>query len=407
MTTSVPAPGRCSDFGPHPSTLPSPVSKKPKRQLPEFLHQPLYYAVRGALATMLTGELEANLRTARALGRAWARFEKKRVVRAMDNIAVAFPDMPADERHAHAIEAYEHLFMLAVETAYTPRLMNHDGWSERIRVGNLNQAVRALSSGRPCVMLTGHCGNWELLGYTLALIGFPVHALYRPLDLKPLDQWVRRTRERRGLTLVDKFGATETVPRIMNNGGLLGFIADQNAGDRGLFVPFFGRLASTYKTIGLLAIQHNAPILCGQARRLVWSRDGDAESDEDALTGARSLGFASWGGEPFKYRIDIGDIIMPEDWKDQPDPLFYVTARYRRAIEQMVRIAPEQNLWLHRYWKSRPRFERLGRPFPDSLRNKLRALPWMTDAEMSRIEEWSRRDTAEPETRALSASSAG
>lgn len=366
---------------------------KRKRRLPPILHLPAYLAIRAALGAMLAGDLDANIRTARALGRAWARFEPRRVRRAMDNIAVAFPGMPEEQRRAHAIQSYEHLFMLGVETAYTPRLMNHDGWSERVRVGDLRNAVPLLVSGRPCIMVTGHCGNWELMGYTLSLIGFPIHALYRPLDLAPLDEWMRRTRGRRGLSLIDKFGAAQTVPRVVRRGGLLGFIADQNAGDRGLFVPFFGRLASTYKTIGLLAIQHEAPILCGQARRLVWSRDGAAESDRARLEDARSLGFAAWSGEPFRYRIDLGDIIMPEDWKDHPDPLFYVSARYRRAIERMVGYAPEQNLWLHRYWKSRPRFERLGRPFPGALREKLRTLPWMTDEELARIEEWSRRDS--------------
>lgn len=365
-----------------------------KQKIPAFLHQPLYYAVRAAMGAMLTGDLEANLRWARAAGRAWSKFESKRVKRAMDSIAVAFPDMPEGERRRRAIESYEHLFMLGVETAYTPRLINHDGWSERVRVGNLDQTVRLLVSGRPCVLITGHCGNWELLGYTLALLGFPIHALYRPLDLKPLDEWVRRTRERRGLMLVDKFGAAEVVPRIMRKGGLLGFIADQNAGDRGMFVPFFNRLASTYKTIGLLAIQHDAPIICGQARRLIWDRDGASESDNRRLVAGRHLGFASWSGEPFRYRLDIPDIIMPEDWKSQPDPLFYVTARYRRALESMVRAAPEQNLWLHRYWKSRPRHERLGRPMPPALKEKIRALPWISDDDLARIEEWSRRDAA-------------
>src|SRR5205085_7531942 len=124
-----------------------------------------------------------------------------------------------------AIESYEHLFTLGVEMMYTPRLMTHDAWSERVRVGNLGRTVRHLVSGRPCVLITGHSGNWELLGYTLALIGFPVFALYRPLDLAPMDSWLRQTRQRRGLVLVDKFGATETVPQIMRDGGLVGFIA--------------------------------------------------------------------------------------------------------------------------------------------------------------------------------------
>ena len=167
---------------------------------------------------------------------------------------VAFPDMPEGERRAHALRAYEHLFMLGVEMAHTPRMGTPDTWPQHIQLVDLEPAARLLISGRPCVMITGHCGNWELLGYTMALLGFPMHALYRPLDLKPMDQWVRQTREKRGLMLLDKYGATQIMPELMRKGELVAFIADQNAGSKGLFVPFFNRLASTYKSIGLMPL---------------------------------------------------------------------------------------------------------------------------------------------------------
>ena len=371
----------------------------PKRRTPTWLHAPVYVAIRAALATMLTGEISANLRRARAFARLYARFEPGRVRRAMHNIEVAFPAMPEPERHAQALLAYEHLFMLAVEMAHTPRLVGHDSWPEHIRLSGVDRAVRLLSSGRPCVLITGHCGNWELLGYALAVVGFPIHALYRPLDLAPLDRWLRRTRERRGLVLLDKFGAAEAMPRLMDAGASVGFIADQNAGDRGLFVPFFNRLASTYKSIGLIALQYDAPIICGQARRLVpWRDSGGLISGgggaHEMLSGPGSVGFDDYSAEPFRYHVDITDIIMPEDWTGRPDPLFYVSARYRRALEGMVRRAPEQNLWLHRYWKSRPRHEHQGRPIPPALRDKIRSLPWITDDDMASIEDWSARDAA-------------
>jgi hypothetical protein len=76
--------------------------------------------------------------------------------------------------------------------------------------------------------------------------------------------------------------------------------------------------------------------------------------------------------------------------------LFYISARYRRGIERMVALAPEQFLWMHRYWKSRPRHEREGRPFPAALRHKLEQLPWMTQGELDQILEHSRRDTVAP-----------
>lgn len=366
-----------------------------RKRLPAWLERPAYWAVRGALGALGTGDLNANVQRARTMGRFFGtKVQRKRLGRAMDNLAVAFPDWDEARRREYAIKSYEHLFTLAVEMAYTPRKLSEDGWSDHLRIGNLAGAVRHLVAGKPTVMVTGHCGSWELMGYMLALLGFPVHALYRPLDLKPLDEWVQTSRRSRGLVLVDKFGATEDLPRLLDAGGMAGFIADQNAGDKGLFVPFFGRLASTYKTIGLLAIRYDAPILCGQARRLVWERDrAEEHRGSRADDGEGELGFTNWSGEAMRYRIDVVDVIMPEDWKSQPDPLFYVTARYRRALEQMVRRAPEQNLWMHRYWKSRPRHERENKPMPGAMREKLRTLPWMTDEEMGRIEEWTARDT--------------
>lgn len=365
------------------------MKRKRKLTLPGWLHTPAYYAVRSLIAAAVTGDLENDVRAARAVARKYAALEKRRFRRTMDTLLVAFPEMPEEERRARALEAYEHIFTLVVEMAYTPRLVTHDSWANHVRLGNLDVALPTLLAERAAIMITGHCGNWELLGYVLALMGFPVHALYRPLDLPPLDAWVRRTRERRGLLLIDKFEAVRRMPELIRQGAQIGFIADQNAGDRGLFVPFFNRLASSYKTIGLMAMRYETPIICGQARRLVPWRDGP-----EAAEGHGGAGFTSFDGESFRYRLDVFDMIEPKDWKDQPDPLFYITARYRRAIEQMVRAAPEQNLWLHRYWKSRPRHEHQGKPLPRSLREKIRALPWITDADLERIEEWTVRDGA-------------
>ncbi len=364
-----------------------------RRKLPTFLHTPVYVAIRAMLATMLTGDMRSNLRTARACARLYSKFEPRRMQRTIDTLGVAIPDMPLEQRRASALQAYEHLFMLGVEMAHTPRMVTTDTWPEHIQLVDLEPAARLLVSGRPCVMITGHCGNWELLGYTMALLGFPMYALYRPLDLKPMDQWVRQTREKRGLMLLDKYGATQVMPELMRDGKLVAFIADQNAGEKGLYVPFFNRLASTYKSIGLMAMQFDAPIICGQARRLVSFRDADGipHPPEDIGGGFKTFDPTN----PLQYQVRTLDIIMPEEWKNQPDPLFYISARYRRAIERMVRAAPEQNLWLHRYWKSRPRHEQMGRPFPASLRAKLRNLPWMTDDELARIEDWSKRDAAE------------
>jgi KDO2-lipid IV(A) lauroyltransferase len=182
--------------------------------------------------------------------------------------------------------------------------------------------------------------------------------LARPIDNPLINDWLLGIREAQGTRVITKWGATPIIQSALRNSGRVGFIADQNAGEQGLFVPFFGRLASNYKSIGLLAMRYNVPIVVGHAIR---------------------------DGCQFQYDVAMVDMIRPDDWADQPDPLFYITARYNRAMEQSIRAAPEQYLWLHRRWKSRPKHEREGEPMPHKLIEKLERLPWMTPQELKRV----------------------
>src|SRR5438105_12267882 len=122
-------------------------------------------------------------------------------------------------------------------------------------------------------------------------------------------------RERQGQKIVGKKGATGEVTDVLDRGGAVGFIADQNAGSKGIFVDFFGRKASTYKSIGLLAMQYNVPVVIGYARRI----DGR-----------------------FKFAVGVQDVIHPEQWQAEPDPLRYITQRYTKGIEDLVRHDPGQ-----------------------------------------------------------------
>ncbi len=351
----------------------------PRKRWPVWTHPFVYGAARFAVATANTLPPREASSIAMAVGRHWAerRSNRARLARMCDTISWCFPDWEADRVHACAVESYGHMFKLATHLACAPRLIAGDGWPSFIRLGETMGALDLLLAQRPCIVITGHCGNWEAIGYAVASLGFPVNALYRPLDNRWLDGWATRSRAGFGLRLISKFSGSEALPEILGRGESVAFIADQNAGERGLFVPFFDRLASTYKSIGLLAIRHQAPIICGQTRCV-----SHEESEHGAIV----------------YRMDAVDVIHPHEWVDQPDPLFYITARYRRAIEHMVHRAPDQFLWLHRYWKSRPRFERMGRPLAQAapgLRAKIAALPWMTDESLARIEARSARDARE------------
>lgn len=347
--------------------------------------QLIYSAIRTVIAAATVGEPDSTIAMGRMLGRGFAkaRFNRKRLQRAIDNLSQAFPDWSDEQRRAYAIRGYEHLCMLGIEMATTNRVMTEDGWPERARLHDLSGALGKLLTGRSVLLVTGHVGNWELTGYLMAMLQFKVHAIYRPLDLKPMDTWVQQSRSRRGLYVLDKFGAVKALPDIVARGESVGFVADQNAGERGLFVPFFGRLASTYKAIGITAERYGLPVVVGWSKRV----------------GGEQVGPASDGAEirprALRFDLHIEDAFGPEDWKDAPDPVFYITARYRRALEKAVVHAPEQTLWMHRFWKSRPKHEREGQPFPPALERKLRDLPWMTEDELARIKARSERDTAE------------
>jgi KDO2-lipid IV(A) lauroyltransferase len=361
-----------------------PKTKRKKGKLHPAFHGPVYAGVRAMIAGVNVAGVDRTMRAFSDVARWFALrpANRKRLDRAMDNIAWCFPDWDEARVRETAINAYCHLFCLGAEMAVTTRYVSRDGYARRVEVDEIGEPLAEIINDRPTLLITGHCGNWELLGYSLASLGFPIHALYRPLDMKPLDRWVQETRRSRGLMLVDKFGASTMLPKLIESGETVGFIADQNAGDQGTHVPFFGRLASAYKTIGLLALKYEASIVCGCAHRVGGMVDGEFKGGDDA---SRS----------FHYRIRTHDVIRPEDWADKSDPLFYITARYRRAIELMVRESPEQYLWMHRVWKSRPPHERKGRPFPDRLLDKCRELEWMDESDIERMVDRSRIDAAE------------
>ncbi|MBL8876220.1 MAG: hypothetical protein JNM86_10535 [Phycisphaerae bacterium] len=352
--------------------------------LPLWVQSAIAGGLRSAITLPLTAGLGPATHIARAAGGGFARlpFNKRHVRRAEQNLEIAFPQWSPEKRREVAIASYEHLAQLGIELAFTPRLINHDGWSQHVTLGPVTEGFRKMLSGGPCVLVTGHCGNWELVGYTVSMVGFPMQAVYRPLDLKPLDTWVRESREKRGLTLVSKFGAIRALPEGMKNGVPAGLVADQNGGDYGVFVPYFGRLTSTYKSIGILAMQFNATVLCGIARRL--------EPGEEPPQG--NVMSIQNGG--MRYSIEMTDVFGPEDWETQPDRLYYITARYRRAIESMVRRSPRQYLWMHRIWRSRPVHERKDKEFPAALRAKMEGLPWMTQAEIDAVMHRSELDRA-------------
>lgn len=272
-----------------------------------------------------------NLQTAKLLGSFMYAADRRHRERALANLQRSFPEMTASQREKLARRSMQQLVMLFVEVLFTTRLIHLNTWRRYIELDSFKEALSLLlKKDQGLILLTGHYGNWEILGYVLATLGFETTSIARSLDNPYVNQWLLDVRQRKGQRIVDKRGATGEITAILESGGTVGFIADQNAGSKGIFVDFFGRKASTYKSIGLLAMEYNVPIVIGYARR----RD-----------------------DQFSFHCGAQDIIYPHDWQDEADPLRYITQRYTRAIEDIVRQDPGQYLWVHRRWKSRPKGE--------------------------------------------------
>ena len=185
-----------------------------------------------------------------------------------------------------------------------------------------------ITGNRPMIMLTGHYGNWELAGYVFGLFGFPTVSVAPDLDNPFLERYVRTFREKTGQLLVPKQGGYDQMVEVLKDNRILSFLADQDAGQRGLFVDFFGRPASTHKAIALLAIEHQAPVVVGVARRI---------------------------GPGFRYEFRCEDVIDPSELTGTPDDVRILTQRYTTALERLIRQDPTQYLWLHRRWKHQPK----------------------------------------------------
>ena len=143
---------------------------------------------------------------------------------------------------------YRNLSRTAAEMFLLRRRVRPSNWREYAEIEGLENAVEAFLPGKGCILVTGHFGNWEFLGHVLPYIGIRSKALARPLDNPLLDRYILGVRESGLQRILLKQGSGGEVERTLARGGFVSILVDQDAGNRGAFVPFFGRLASTWRS---------------------------------------------------------------------------------------------------------------------------------------------------------------
>lgn len=181
------------------------------------------------------------------------------------------------------------------------------------------------------ILVTAHLGNWEYLALSHRLTPYRLSTLARPLDSSGLEHVLRTLRERAGVAVIDKRRALRPMLRALGEGRLVAVLLDQNASrHEGVFVPFFGRLASTSKGLALVALRSGAPVLPVFILR---------ES----------------GG---RHRVRVSAPLPVPAMSDRDLAVEDLTARCTRAVEAAIRESPDQWLWIHRRWRTRPVGER-------------------------------------------------
>lgn len=271
----------------------------------------------GALGDRGSATLGAALGT---LGYFPFRFRRQLVEK---HLRWAFPDQNDAWIRATARAAYAHLGREALATLRLAAMTREDV-IERTTVINGDAFRAAVEKGNGVVLVSGHVGNHEIGAASLAARGYPLDVVVQRQGNPLFDASLIAARERLGLSVIDRRHATRLAIKSLRSGRVAGFAADQNAGKAGVFVPFFGRLASTHRGAALFAAKTGAPLFLGTCLRK---------------------------GDRYEGRLDAIEVSREGSLDDV---VYRLTYAFTQRLEMVVRSAPEQYLWLHRRWRTRP-----------------------------------------------------
>jgi Kdo2-lipid IVA lauroyltransferase/acyltransferase len=241
--------------------------------------------------------------------------------RTLEHLAIAFPERSVGERRRLGRACFVHFGTTLLECQ---RLLG--AWCEevrrRVRVEGWERVEGLRAAGRQILILTGHCGNWELLAATISCHGLPLAVVARRAQDDRLDLLLVRLRERFGTTTIARgqAGAARELLRTLRGGGALGMLIDQDTKVEGAWVPFFGRPAFTPLGAAQIAARRGVAVVPTFIERLP----------------------------------DGSHLATFHDAMELPENPVEATALMTRRIEEQVRHRPEQWVWMHRRWRRQP-----------------------------------------------------
>ncbi|MGD0740191.1 MAG: lysophospholipid acyltransferase family protein [Terracidiphilus sp.] len=290
----------------------------------EDLEYGLVRAVAGCLGRM-PRVLARGLAGGLAFAVYWCFGRLRRV--GMRNLELALPELSPQARKKILKRVYIHLGWQLVEfcrmTRYTAE--NTRNW---MRTEGLEHYLTAQARGKGVLIITGHLGAWELSSFYHSLMGHPMGMIIRNLDNRRLDAYVNGIRCLHGNFVISKDDFGRGLLKAIHAGGTVGILMDTNmTPPQGQFVPFFGVDACTGTGLAHIARQTGAAVLPG---------------------------FMFWEPSERRYVLRFGpEVEMPRTANRATD-ILEGTRRATAVIESWIRRYPDQWLWIHRRWKTRP-----------------------------------------------------
>lgn len=288
-------------------------------------------AVRSVLGAMGALPLETSMRVGKALGRfLGSRFPKLQKT-ARRNLDIAFPEMSAEEKDRIVIGTFESLGRHLGFVSHFRKFKLEDV-HKVVEVVGKKHFDRAHAMGHGVLFFTGHFGSWEVFNLLPPAFGFGMNILVRRIDNPLLEKYVDSFRTKFGSVTLDKTRSARQMFRVLENGELLGILADLNAQEKeGVFVDFFGVPASTTVSIAKLALKTKAVVLPA---------------------------FAVWEEAKQKYVVYLEPPVEYESGDDSDENVRELTQKITCVVEKYVRKYPEQWLWIHKRWNTRPAGEK-------------------------------------------------
>jgi KDO2-lipid IV(A) lauroyltransferase len=285
-----------------------------------------------ALAWVLVrgiGVLPRPLARGVAISLAWLIYVLHRRLRrvGLRNLELAFPDKSPSERRGILRGTFTSLGRQLAEVCLFPRY-TRENVSQVVVYDGFENFERAHSRGKGVLYLTAHIGGWELSAFAHSLQGHPLKIIMRALDNPYLDALIQRYRTMHGNSLVDKDNFVRGLLAAMKAGETVGILMDTNmTPPQGVFVNFFGIPACTASGLARIALRTDAAVVPG---------------------------FTVWDSVLRKYRLRFEPAVKLIRTQNEEADVLANTALFTSIIEDYVRRYPDQWLWVHRRWKTRP-----------------------------------------------------